>query len=108
MDGIDSLNSSLYSEYRREYPLHPTATMTELSFAKSFLATLDSRSTKLQADHVADPKTFEPKGAVSSTLCYRRPNTQLTHYGSSIPCPAPPSQCADVIPLLNHPPRTEP
>lgn len=36
--------------------------MTELSFAKSFLATLDSRPVKLQSDHVADPKTFEPKG----------------------------------------------
>lgn len=40
--------------------------MTELSFAKSFLATLDSRPVKLQSDHVADPKTFEPKGPVRS------------------------------------------
>ena len=39
--------------------------MTELSFAKSFLTTLDSKTIKLQADHAADPKTFEPKGAVS-------------------------------------------
>ena len=38
--------------------------MTELSFAKSFLSTLDSKSIKLQADHATDPKTFEPKGAV--------------------------------------------
>jgi len=36
--------------------------MTELSFAKAFLSTLDSRPIKLQSDHVADPKTFEPKG----------------------------------------------
>ena len=40
--------------------------MTELSFAKSFLSTLDARPIKLQADHVADPKTFEPKGPVSN------------------------------------------
>ncbi len=39
--------------------------MTELSFAKSFLSTLDSRTIKLQSDHAADPKTFEPKGPVS-------------------------------------------
>ena len=39
--------------------------MTELSFAKTFLTTLDSKPIKLQADHAADPKTFEPKGAVS-------------------------------------------
>ena len=39
--------------------------MTELSFAKSFLAILDSRAIKLQSDYVADPKTFEPKGPVN-------------------------------------------
>ncbi|KAL8676894.1 MAG: hypothetical protein Q9186_006624 [Xanthomendoza sp. 1 TL-2023] len=37
--------------------------MTELSFAKSFLSTLDNRATKLQPDHVADLKTLEIKGA---------------------------------------------
>ncbi|KAI4198377.1 MAG: hypothetical protein LQ350_005314 [Teloschistes chrysophthalmus] len=36
--------------------------MTELSFAKSFLATLDNRSIKLQPDHVADIKKLELKG----------------------------------------------
>ena len=40
--------------------------MTELSFAKSFLSTLDSRAIKLQADHVVDPKTLEIKGPVRS------------------------------------------
>ena len=33
--------------------------MTELSFAKSFLSTLDSRPLKLQSDHASDPKTLE-------------------------------------------------
>ncbi|SLM39649.1 Ubiquitin-related domain [Lasallia pustulata] len=36
--------------------------MTELTFAKSFLSTLDSRPIKLPSDHISDPKTFEPKG----------------------------------------------
>ncbi len=33
--------------------------MTELSFAKSYLSTLDSRPLKLQPDHVSDPRTLE-------------------------------------------------
>ena len=33
--------------------------MTELSFAKTFLSTLDSRPLKLQPDHVSDPRTLE-------------------------------------------------
>lgn len=33
--------------------------MTELSFAKSFLSTLDSRPVKLQPDHASNPKTLE-------------------------------------------------
>ncbi|KAL8729252.1 MAG: hypothetical protein Q9166_004873 [cf. Caloplaca sp. 2 TL-2023] len=37
--------------------------MTELSFAKSFLSTLDARVIKLQSDHAADLKTLELKGA---------------------------------------------
>lgn len=36
--------------------------MTELTFAKSFLSTLDSRPIKLPSDHIADPQTFSPKG----------------------------------------------
>ncbi len=39
--------------------------MTELSFAKSFLSTLDSRPIKLSPDYAADLKTFEAKGPVS-------------------------------------------
>jgi len=38
--------------------------MTELSFAKSFLATLDSRPTRLSADHVEDPRSYPARGAV--------------------------------------------
>jgi len=46
-------------------PVHrtPTFGMTELSFAKSFLTTLDSRPTKISAGHVEDPKTYPPRPA---------------------------------------------
>ncbi|KAI1179937.1 cell-cycle control medial ring component [Nemania sp. FL0916] len=37
--------------------------MTEVSFAKSFLAALDGRPTKLSADHVEDPKTYQARSA---------------------------------------------
>ena len=38
--------------------------MTELAFAKSFLQTLDSKPTKLSADHLEDPKSYPARGAV--------------------------------------------
>ncbi|CZT11856.1 hypothetical protein WAI453_003150 [Rhynchosporium graminicola] len=37
--------------------------MTELSFAKSFLTTLDSRPTKITADHVEDAKSYPAHSA---------------------------------------------
>ncbi|KAI1427554.1 cell-cycle control medial ring component [Xylaria sp. FL1777] len=37
--------------------------MTEVSFAKSFLAALDGRPIKLSPDHVEDPKTYQARGA---------------------------------------------
>jgi Blt1 N-terminal domain len=37
----------------------------EVTFAKSFLSTLESRAVKLQADHAADQRTIQPRGAVS-------------------------------------------
>ncbi|KAI0831556.1 cell-cycle control medial ring component-domain-containing protein [Hypoxylon sp. FL0890] len=37
--------------------------MTEVSFARSFLAALDSRPVKLSPDHVEDPKTYAARGA---------------------------------------------
>ena len=77
--------------------------MTELSFAKSFLATLDSRPIKLQSDYAADPKTFEPKGPVmpfSIPPSHYTPPT-LTSLTISIPSPGPPNPCAVATPLLN-------
>jgi len=38
--------------------------MTELSFARSFLASLDSRPTRLSAEHVEDPRSYPARGAV--------------------------------------------
>ncbi|KAI0602180.1 cell-cycle control medial ring component-domain-containing protein [Biscogniauxia sp. FL1348] len=37
--------------------------MTEVSFAKTFLAALDARPVKLSPDHVEDPKTYPPRSA---------------------------------------------
>ncbi|KAI0424680.1 cell-cycle control medial ring component-domain-containing protein [Xylaria sp. FL1042] len=37
--------------------------MTEVIFAKSFLAALDGRPIKLSPDHVEDPKTYQARGA---------------------------------------------
>ena len=52
-------SETLWSQYARAYPNNTTNKMTELSFAKSFLSTLDSRPLKLQPDHVSDHKTLE-------------------------------------------------
>ncbi|KAH8165557.1 hypothetical protein CIB48_g2689 [Xylaria polymorpha] len=38
--------------------------MTEVSFAKSFLAALDGRPIKLSPEHVEDPKTYQARSAV--------------------------------------------
>ncbi|EKD16331.1 uncharacterized protein L3040_009435 [Drepanopeziza brunnea f. sp. 'multigermtubi'] len=37
--------------------------MTELSFAKAFLTTLDTRPSKITADHVEDPKSYPARSA---------------------------------------------
>lgn len=50
---------TLFSQYTRAYPNNTTNKMTELSFAKTFLSTLDSRPIKLQPDHVSNPQTLE-------------------------------------------------
>lgn len=42
--------------------------MTELSFAKSFLTTLDSKPSKLTADHVEDAKSYPARNAVCVRL----------------------------------------
>jgi len=39
--------------------------MTEVSFARSFLSTLDARPIKISADHVEDPRTYPARGPVS-------------------------------------------
>ena len=39
--------------------------MSELSFAKQFLSTLDSKPIRLQADHVEDPKKYPMGNPVS-------------------------------------------
>lgn len=38
--------------------------MSEVTFAKSFLSTLDKRPVKLPADHVSDPKQYANQSPV--------------------------------------------
>jgi len=52
-------SETLWSQYIKAFPSYSTDKMTELSFAKSYLSTLDSRPLKLQPDHVSDPRTLE-------------------------------------------------
>ena len=53
-------SETLWSQYNKDHPYFASSgPMTELSFAKSFLSTLDSRPLKLQSDHASDPKTLE-------------------------------------------------
>ena len=53
-------SETLWSQYNKDHPhFASSGKMTELSFAKTFLSTLDSRPIKLQADYASDPKTLE-------------------------------------------------
>lgn len=38
--------------------------MSEVTFAKSFLTTLDRRAIKLPSDHVSDPRKYPSQSAV--------------------------------------------
>ncbi|KAI4225306.1 MAG: hypothetical protein L6R36_004006 [Xanthoria steineri] len=62
--------------------------MTELSFAKSFLSTLDNRAIKLQPDHAADLKTLELKGPYTLPRYASSPTMQLPSSGSQQPPPS--------------------
>ena len=42
--------------------------MSELTFAKAFLSTLDSRPIKLRADHVFDPEQIGLRVPVSALI----------------------------------------
>lgn len=53
--------------------------MTELAFAKSFLSSLDTKPTKISADHVEDPRSYPARSAVCprpSLPPSNRPQTQ--------------------------------
>lgn len=43
---------------------------TELAFAKSFLSLLDSKPTKLTADHVEDPRNYPASTPVGPLLFF--------------------------------------
>ncbi|KAI1780546.1 cell-cycle control medial ring component-domain-containing protein [Hypoxylon cercidicola] len=56
--------------------------MTEVSFAKSFLAALDSRPLKLSPDHVEDPKSYPARGAY---ILPKMPKPMSKRKATSIP-----------------------
>ncbi|KAI6085586.1 cell-cycle control medial ring component-domain-containing protein [Hypoxylon rubiginosum] len=56
--------------------------MTEVSFAKSFLAALDSRPLKLSPDHVEDPKNYPARGAY---ILSKVPKPMTKRKATSIP-----------------------
>jgi len=64
---------TLFSQYTKAYPNNTTNIMTEISFAKTFLSTLDSRPIKLQPDHVSNPQTLE----ITATYTLPRMSTQF-------------------------------
>ena len=57
-------HETLFSIFSRTHPSDylPDGRMTELSFTKTFLSSLDSRPLKLQPDYSANPKTVELNG----------------------------------------------
>ncbi|KAI0413412.1 cell-cycle control medial ring component-domain-containing protein [Xylaria grammica] len=55
--------------------------MTEVSFAKSFLAALDGRPIKLSPDHVEDPKTYQAR---SEYILPKMPKAISKRKGTSI------------------------
>ena len=42
--------------------------MTEVSFARQFLSSLDSKPNKISADHVEDPRSYPSRSAVRITI----------------------------------------
>ncbi|KAL8987649.1 MAG: hypothetical protein Q9169_008674 [Polycauliona sp. 2 TL-2023] len=88
--------------------------MSELSFAKSFLATLDSRAIKLQPDHAADLKTLELKGPYtlprySSSPTMQQPSSTSTSTSSaaantSSSSPSSPNAITITLRSLKNPP----
>lgn len=46
--------------------------MSEVTFAKTYLATLDKRPIKLPADHAADPRKYPNQSPVRLSCCLHR------------------------------------
>jgi ubiquitin-like protein 4 len=62
--------------------------MNELSFARQFLAALDSRPVKLSSDHVADPRGYPAQGAVCTWLDSRRLHALTLSVQYTLPKPS--------------------
>ncbi|KAK9781131.1 putative Cell-cycle control medial ring component-domain-containing protein [Seiridium cardinale] len=94
---------TLYSSYPfPHYTARELANMTEVSFAKQFLATLDARPVKLSPDHVEDPKGYPARNAY---ILPRAPR-QMSKPNSSASQSAPGSERSLTVTLksLRNPP----
>ena len=76
-----SERDTLYGSFQRTI-------MSEVTFAKSFLSTLDKKPVKLAADHVSDPKQYANQSPVC--IMYVGPNARL-HVLKTIAVHPPPS-----------------
>ncbi|KAI0004825.1 cell-cycle control medial ring component-domain-containing protein [Xylariaceae sp. FL0662B] len=74
--------------------------MTEVSFAKSFLAALDSRPIMVPADHVEDPKRYPPRSAY---ILPRLPKPMSKRKPSAV-APGQERRLAVVVKSLRNPP----
>jgi ubiquitin-like protein 4 len=74
--------------------------MAELSFAKSFLSSLDNRPIKIPSDYVVDPETTPLRGSVCALF------TRPTVYAAPTRLMGPPTNTEQyTLPRLSHPPH---
>ncbi|KAG9236123.1 cell-cycle control medial ring component-domain-containing protein [Amylocarpus encephaloides] len=77
--------------------------MTELSFAKAFLSSLDSRPSKFTADHIEDPKTYPARGAVILPKSTGPPLKKQSSSPTSSPTSSPSTFTVSLKSLRNPP-----
>ena len=81
--------------------------MSEVTFAKSFLSTLDKRPIKLPADHVSDPKKYPNQSPVSRYPDILSEGVMLIYFTSSS-CPVKPTHSPAVSDPLEPRQRSKP
>ncbi|KAI1655844.1 cell-cycle control medial ring component-domain-containing protein [Daldinia decipiens] len=74
--------------------------MTEVAFARSFLAALDARPIKLSSEHVEDPKSYAARGAY---ILPKMPKTMSKRKASTV-APGQERSLTVVVKSLRNPP----